>query len=192
MSFVALSLANLSEMFVADGDLARARSLSTEALGHAEAIEDRRHVSFASTNLGWIELAEERAQESIPWFLQALQFNKELGMSQASVTVLHGIAGALAARGDAAHGAWVEAAAQRYERELDDRLGHIPSLADKGSIPDFSRKRADSSTRRDGIERGPMAKPRASTRRSRRADDRVKAPRPSSSPGNGCPRNGSS
>ena len=53
-------------------------------------------------------------------------------MSQASVMVLHGIAGALAARGDAARGAWLEAAAQRHERELDDRLGHIPSIADEG------------------------------------------------------------
>ena len=129
---VALSLANLSELAVAEGDLARARSLSTEALGHAEAIGDRRHVSFALTNLAWIELAEERAQESIPRFLRALQLCRDLGMSQASVMALHGIAGALAVRGDGARGAWLEAAAQRHERELDDRLGHIPSIADEG------------------------------------------------------------
>ena len=132
MSRVALSLANLSEMAVAAGDLARARSLSAEALGHAEAIGDRRHVSFALTNLGWIELAEERPKESIPRFLQALQLSRDLGMSQTSVMVLHGIAGALAARGEVARGAWLEAAAQRHERELDDRLGHIPSIADEG------------------------------------------------------------
>ena len=53
-------------------------------------------------------------------------------MSQASVMVLHGTAGALAARREAARGAWLEAAAQRHERELDDRLGHIPSIADEG------------------------------------------------------------
>lgn len=132
MSRVALSLANLSEMAFTAGDLARARSLSTEALGHAEAIGDRRQVSFALTNLGWIELAEERAQESIPRFLQALQLSRDLGMSQTSVMVLHGIAGALAARGEVAHGAWLEAAAQRHEGELDDRTGHIPSIADEG------------------------------------------------------------
>ncbi len=28
--------------------------------------------------------------------------------------------------------AWFEAAAQRHERELDERLGHIPSIADEG------------------------------------------------------------
>jgi predicted ATPase len=132
MSRVALSLGNLSEMAVAAGDLARARSLSTEALGHADTIGDRRHVSFALTNLGWIELAEGRSQESIPRFLQALRLDRELGMSQASVMALHGLAGALAAGGDAARGAWLEAAAQRHERELEDRLGHIPSVADEG------------------------------------------------------------
>lgn len=93
---------------------------------------DRRHVSFASTNLGWIELPEGHTQESIPRFLQALQLNRDLGVSQASVMVLHGIAGALAARVDAVRGAWLEAAYQRHERELDDRLGHIPSIADEG------------------------------------------------------------
>ena len=132
MSRVALSLANLSEMAVAAGDLARARSLSAEALGHAEAIGDRRHVSFALTNLGWIELAEERGQESVPRFLRALQLSRDLGMSQTSIMVLHGIAGAVAARGDAVRAARLEAAAQRLERELDDRLGHIPSIADEG------------------------------------------------------------
>jgi predicted ATPase len=132
MSRVALSLANLSEMAIAAGDLARARSLSTEALGHAEVIGDRRHISMASMNLGWIELAEGRPEESIPRFLQALQLNSDLGMSQASVMVLHGIGGALAARGDAVRGAWLEAASQRHEREFDNRLGHIPSIADEG------------------------------------------------------------
>ena len=65
-------------------------------------------------------------------FLQALQLSKDLGMPQVSVLVLHGVAGALAARGDAVRGAWLEAAAQRHERELDNRLGHIPSIADEG------------------------------------------------------------
>ena len=46
--------------------------------------------------------------------------------------VLHGIAGAVAAQGDAARGAWLEAAALQHERDLNHRLGHLPSIADEG------------------------------------------------------------
>jgi len=44
--------------------------------------------------------------------------------------VLHEIAGALPAPEGGS--AWLEAAAQRRDRELDDRLDHIPSIADEG------------------------------------------------------------
>jgi hypothetical protein len=46
--------------------------------------------------------------------------------------ILHGLAGTLACRGDAAPGAWLEAAAQRSERELEEHMAHIPSPADAG------------------------------------------------------------
>ena len=130
-SLIALSLINLSEMAVAAGDLDRARSLSSQALDYAEQLSDRRHVSFALADLGWIELADGRVRESIPRFVQALRLSRELGMSQESVIILHGLAGVSAAQGDAIRGAWLEAAAQRHERELDERIGHAPSLADQ-------------------------------------------------------------
>jgi tetratricopeptide (TPR) repeat protein len=130
-SLLALSLSNLSEMAVTSGDLERARSLSSEALGYAEQLSDRRHVSFALTNLGWIELADGNVDGSIPRFVEALRLTRELGMSQGSVMILHALAGVSAAQGDAVRGAWLEAAAQRHERELDERVGHAPSLADQ-------------------------------------------------------------
>ena len=130
-SLIALSLINLSEMAAAAGDLDRARSPSSQALDYAEQLSDRRHVSFALADLGWIELADGRVRESIPRFVQALRLSRELGMSQESVIILHGLAGVSAAQGDAIRGAWLEAAAQRHERELDERIGHAPSLADQ-------------------------------------------------------------
>ena len=129
-SLLALSLGNLSEMAVTAGDLDRARSLSSEALGYAEAAlgSAPRLVRVDEPRLD--RAGRWRRRRIDPSIRAGPALTRELGMSQGSVMILHGLAGVTAARGDAVRGAWLEAAAQRHERELDERLGHAPSLAD--------------------------------------------------------------
>jgi tetratricopeptide (TPR) repeat protein len=134
-SRIALSLLNLGEMAFSAGDTERARLLLSEALALARGIGDKRHICFALGDLGWVALGEGRHQESDGLFRESLVLSRELGQKRASVHLLHGLAGAAAAAGNAVRAARLEGAAEQLESVVGrlqtppDADAHVPHLA---------------------------------------------------------------
>jgi predicted ATPase len=126
---LALLLENLAEMAVQAGDLDRARVISAEALEKAEAVGDRAVVAFAVTTLGWVALGERSLDEADEHLGASLPILRDLGYRHACVTVLLGMAGTAAARGEVVRAVRLEAVAARFDETL---LGHVLTVADSG------------------------------------------------------------
>ena len=128
ISRVALLLSNLAETAIVAGDAGRAQALATEALEHAESLGDRRHAALAHAALGWVALDHKLLDEASDRLSTAITLMNELGFRGLSVTLLFGMAGVAAARGDVSRAARLEALADRFE----ELLGSQPTPADAG------------------------------------------------------------
>jgi hypothetical protein len=123
-----LSLVNLAEMALLEGDISRATALFEEAAEIATANGDKRHICFARGGLAWIGFLKRHWEDADPHARESLRLAQELGQKVQMVDQIFCFAGIAAAAGDPARAARLAGAAELQ----DSLLAPEPTLKDAG------------------------------------------------------------
>lgn len=126
---LANALNSLSMVALFEDDVARARTLATEALarsrdpdGHAPS------EAFASSSLGMIEARAGRLHESERHFLDALRMFRRLGLNREAASVLNNLGNLAADEGDPSRAHRFYEGALQLQRRIGDDRGAALSL----------------------------------------------------------------
>ena len=82
LSRIALSLSNVAQMALQEGETDKAATMFAEAAEIATAIGDKRQILFALAGLGWVAHREERREEAGTHARESLRLAQELGMKR--------------------------------------------------------------------------------------------------------------
>jgi predicted ATPase/class 3 adenylate cyclase len=128
-SRIALSLINLAECALGEGDAAEARRLAGDALERAQQIGDRRNLCLALEVLGVIALADGAIEEAAGRLGECLALARELGHLLAVLDGLNGLAEVASRSGDATRAARLAGAADALRRSI--RASHHDHAPDE-------------------------------------------------------------